>query len=272
MKAKSQTKQSRWVAGSLIVATAAVMLVLLWFYNWAPPSKADFKNAEQQTALLMEQMMVADTAANTYTEAVASSLRYEPTGTSVNTDTQKEQADFTAAMNGYKKQLVHLERSPAARDKDVASMVEQLSHDTTRFRGFLNAFTADYSTYYKSELGCDQLNRFKESKTAEATASEYARASKDCLSSLDALSKAKVGVLREYAVSRIANIKATSKAYTELVQAKTKRGSVQAELNKLKAQASAFNPLVDVRKTHDEIMNHELFDSLTDLLKKKQQS
>lgn len=220
----------------------------------------------------MEQMMVADQAANTYTEAIASSLRYEPTGGSIKIDTQKEQADLATAMNTYKKQLTHLERSPVTRDKEVGDVVKQLSRDTTRFRGFLNAFTADYAAYYKTELGCDKLNRFREQKTAEATAGEYRTVAKDCLISLDHLSKAQVGVLREYATARSANIKATQQAYADLAQPKANRSVLQGQLSGLKAQASAFNPLVDVREAHDRIMNHQLFDSLTDLLKKKQQS
>lgn len=271
MKTKAEKRQSRWVAGALIIASAAIVIVLLWFYNWAPPSRADFRNAQGQTDVLMEQMMAADSAANAYAEATVSSLRFQPDGKGIAADTKQERSRFDASMSSYKAQMKRLERSPVTRDKEVAPVVKQLASDTARFRGYLNTFVAEYPTYYKTQIGCDELNRFNEAKTAAATSDSYSRVAKKCLATLDVLAKSNLAALREYAAARAEIVKATDGTYAGLTKEGADKVTLGAQLDDLKARASALDPLSDIRHAHDEIMNHELFDTLTELLKKKQQ-
>lgn len=260
------------MAGSLIVASAVIVLVLLWFYNWAPPSRADFRNAEKQADALMDQMMVADSAANAYAEATVSSLRFQPDGKNIASETQQERSKFEAEMTAYKAQIEHLERSPVIRDKDVAPIIKELASDTARFRGYLNSFVAEYPTFYKTQIACDSLSRFREGATVVATSGQYSEAAKPCLAILDTLAKSPMAPFRDYATTRAEIVRATEKAYASLAQTKADKASLEAELSSLKARASALDPLADMRRAHDEIMHHELFDTLTELLKKKQQA
>ncbi len=270
MKAKEHTQQSRWVAGSLIVASAVVMLVLLWFYTWAPPSKADFRAAESQADSLMEEMMRADSAASTYMDAVASSLRFEPNGGKIKTETKKQWSDFTSSMETYQAQLERLKRSPVSRDKEAAPLIDQISRDTARFRGFLNSLVAEYPTYYKTEIACDELKRFTESDQAIATAKEYQRVAKGCTASLSELSGSKLAPFSKYASEHATILKATERVYNDLAKQGANTASLNVELADLKAQASRLDPQADIRTMHDQIMNHKAFDDMTRLIKKRQ--
>lgn len=265
-----RTQSTKWIAGVVIATTAALALIILWFHAWAPLTKADFRTAQQQVDQLTQQVTASDDAANDYIVASADSLRFDPTGKKIDSDTTKDKQAFTAALSAYTKQLDVLKHLRVTRDTQVAAAINQVSNQTDMFQIFLKIETNEYPTFYRATIDCDGIERFVPTASATANASAFSTLSKDCLRSLDALSKVTLSAFNGYAVEKANVVRNLNQTYTDLAVRNANVSNLHKKLASLNQQILQFDPLGDLQKAHDRAVTHAAIDTLGRILKEKQ--
>ena len=270
--AKQKQQNQTWKVGAIAVAVvAAAALLVLWFYAWAPPTTTDYRLAQKQATLLMDRMMQADTATTEYSEAMANSLRFEPNGSKIASDTAKQKRTYDDSLKDYKDQLAELQTSAAARDQQVKSAIAVVTTDTTEFNMLLVSIVKDYPAFYKTRIACSSVDQLTNGKDTSNTPSLYATAAQGCISSLNKLKTAGLGVFRNYAAKKITATQATQQTYIELAKPGVNKAALTARLTSLKLDALKLDPLTDLQKARDTVMNHEAINKLEQLLKTKYQ-
>ncbi len=269
---KQKQHNQTWKVGAVVVAAiAAAALLVLWFYAWAPPTSADYRSAQKQTGTLLERMMEVDAAANTYSEAIGDSLRFEPTGNKLASDTAKQKRAYTAAADEYKSQLMQLQSAAAARDRQLKPVIARVSADTKKYEVFLSNMVKDYPSFYKTRIACSVVDQAIIARDLSVSSSQIIDGAQDCIKSIGALKNARLSVFREYGVNKSQGVVALKQTYEQLAMAGANAKVLNAKLATQKIDLLKIDPLTDLQDARDKVMNHVAIDSLERLLKKKQQ-
>lgn len=265
---KPSLRPSAVVVGLLLVV--ALLGVLAWIRLVAPPSMADYRNAQAQAELHGQLLGQLDEASSEYAQAIVGSLRVALDGSKLKADAGDERVVFDVAVAELIDSADRLETSPATKDKQVKAAVSAVTKQAREVKTMVTAMTDEYDDYYRAYSACDGVKRFEATTDAAATLKRYDDVSKECLGRLDGLKKSKVDGLRAYAAELSAIIGSTRDTY----EAMTKKtpGNHAATLAKLDGRFASLDPVTTVQRIRGDTFSAKQTDALVELLARRQKS
>lgn len=261
-------RPSAVVVGLLLVV--GLLGVLAWIRLVAPPSMADYRNAQAQAEIHGQLLGQLDEASSEYAQAIVGSLRVALDGSKLEADAGDERAVFDLAVAELIDSAEQLETLPATKDKEVKAATAAVAKQARDVRAMVTAMTDEYDDYYRAYSACDGVKRFQATADAAATLKRYDDVSKECLGRLDGLKKSPLDGLKTYAAELSAIIASTKGTYEAM--AKKAPGNHAATLTQLDTRLAALDPVTTVQRIRGDAFSAKQTDALVQLLARRQKS
>lgn len=200
------TQKKPILIGVSVIVFLALVVGLVWWFWFMPPSKNDLVTAKATAEKIAE--LKGSQHLNEYTRAASAAYNEGKTYEQIVAATSGQKTKLTDALKGRSEGGEKLKESRVRRDKDIEAAYRVYAAQDKKYIAYLQGYADAYPAYLSSFRTCNEIFQIgKKTSNIKEYGGLHREAATGCLKDLSVLSKSTIKPFADYAkeFTRIVN-------------------------------------------------------------------